>query len=155
MSVATDLTDRAKTEAPMPATKLDAATALSSLRGFIGKSQLHAIDQGCWGEERQYFYDKLVEMAGIATTMPETYEQDGLGDNAIAHLHYFKGSCDWYITEKDSETDGQHQAFGLANLGYGGEIGYISIVELIELDVELDLHFTPCTLAEIKARETE
>ena len=43
--------------------KLDAATALNSLRGFIGKSQLHAIDQGCWGEERQYFYDKLVEMA--------------------------------------------------------------------------------------------
>lgn len=155
MSVATDLTDPAKTEAPMPATKLDAAAALSSLRGFIGKSQLHTIDQGCWGEERQYFYDKLVEMAGIVTTMPETYEQDGLGDNAIAHLHYFKGSCDWYITEKDSETDGQHQAFGLANLGYGGEIGYISIVELIELGVELDLHFTPCTLAEIKARETE
>jgi len=154
MTVATDLTDRTKTEPSMPATKLDAAAALHSLRGFIGKSQLHLIDQGCWGEERQYFYDKLVQMAGIVTTMPKTYEQDGLGDNAIAHLHYFKGSCDWYITEKDSEPDGQHQAFGLANLGYGGELGYISIVELIELDVELDLHFTPCTLAEIKAWET-
>ncbi len=94
-------------------------------------------------------------MAGILTTMPKTYEQDGLGDNAIAHLHYFKGSCDWYITEKDSEPDGQHQAYGLANLGYGGEVGYISIVELIELDVELDLHFTPGTLAEIKTRESE
>lgn len=155
MTVATDLTDRAKTEAPMPATKLDAATALHSLRGFIGKSQLHAIGQGCWGGERQYFYDKLVEMAGIVTRMPRTYEQDGLGDRAIAHLHYFKGSCDWYITEKDSEPDGQHQAFGLANLGYGGELGYISIVELVDLDVELDLYFTPCSLAEIKARETE
>jgi Protein of unknown function (DUF2958) len=158
MTVATDLASHPKTsvrESPQPATKLDAAAALHSLRGFIGKSQLHAIDQGCWSEERQYFYDKLVEMAGIVTTMPETYEQDGLGDNAIAHLHYFKGSCDWYITEKDSEPDGQHQAYGLANLGYGGEIGYISIVELIELDVELDLHFTPCTLAEIKVRETE
>jgi len=156
MTVPIDLTDHAKTEAPMqPATKLDAATALNSLRGFIGKSQLHAIDQGCWGEERQYFYDKLVQMAGIVRTMPKTYEQDGLGDNAIARLHYFKGSCDWYITEKDSEPDGQHQAYGLADLGYGGESGYISIVELIEIDVELDLHFTPSTLAEIKARESE
>ena len=129
--------------------------ALHTLRGFIGISQLRAIGQGCRSEERQYFYDKLVQMAGIAQTMPKTYDQDGLGDDAIAHLHYFKGACDWYITEKDSEPDGQHQAFGLANLGYGGEIGYISIVELTGLDVELDLHFTPCTLAEIKTRETE
>src|SRR5260370_39513637 len=139
MTVATDLTT-AKTGAPMPGTKLGAATALNSLRGFIGKSQLHAIDQGCWGEERQYFYNKLVQMAGIVSTMPKTYEQDGLGDNAIAHLHYFRGSCDWYITEKDCEPDGQHQAYGLADLGYGGETSYTSIVTLIEAHGEVLLH---------------
>ena len=137
------------------ATKLDAANALKTLRGFIGDSQLRVIGDGCRGEERQYFFDKLVEMADIVTRMPKTYETNGQGDNAVAYLHYFSSSCDWFITEKDEDSDGegQIQAFGLADLGYGGELGYISIAELITLNVELDLHFTPCTLAQIKARQ--
>lgn len=62
------------------------------------------------------------------------------------HLHYFFRGCDWYIQEKDIDSeDGQIQAFGLANLGYGFELGYISIQELVENGVELNLHFTPCT----------
>ena len=94
-------------------------------------------------------------MAGIVTRMPKTYETDGAGDNAMAYLHYFSSNCDWFITEKDEDSDGegQIQAFGLADLGYGGELGYISIAELIALNVELDLHFTPSTLAQIKARQ--
>jgi len=67
----------------------------------------------------------------------------------IAHLHYFTGSGDWYITERDTSTE-QHQAFGLADLGYGGELGYISIAELIANNVELDLHFTPQPLAQLR-----
>lgn len=84
--------------------------------------------------------------------MPKTYEQDGKGLKAIAYLHYFTGNADWYITEKDmSDPDepGQLQAFGLANLGYGGELGYISIVELLKRGAELDYHFEPCPLDEI------
>jgi len=136
------------------ATKLDAANALKTLRGFIGDSQLRVIGDGCRSEEKQYFFDKLVEMAGIVTRMPKTYDTNGQGDNAVAYLHYFSSSCDWFITEKDEDSggEGQIQAYGLADLGYGGELGYISIAELITLNVELDLHFTPCTLAQIKAR---
>ena len=37
----------------------------------------------------------------------------------------------------------QLQAYGLVNLGYGGELGYISIDELIGNNVELDLYFEP------------
>ena len=80
--------------------------------------------------------------------MPRGYEQDGKGDSAIAYLHYFTGSCDWYITERDT-TDEQHQAFGLADLGYGPELGYISVQELIENGAELDLYFEPKPLKEI------
>src|SRR5690348_7180223 len=124
-----------------PATKPDAITALQTLRGFIGNIQLRVIGDGCRGEEKQYFFDKLVEMANIVTRMPKTYETDGEGDNAVVYLHYFSSSCDWFITEKDVDSDGegQIQAFGLADLGYGGELGYISIAELITLNVELDL----------------
>ena len=130
----------------------DVTVAIPTLRQFIGRSQLSALGDACRGEERQWFKDRLCELADQLANMPETYAQDGLGDQAVAHLHYFKGSGDWYITERDSDQDGegQIQAFGLADLGYGAELGYISIAELIENGVELDLHFTPCTLAELK-----
>jgi hypothetical protein len=50
------------------------------------------------------------------------------------------------------------QAFGLASLFPGeAELGYISIKEIVELPLRsmanLDFHFTPCTVAEIKARK--
>lgn len=133
-------------------TKMEAVNALRTLRGFIGKSQRAALATGCRGEEKQFFFDKLVEMAGIVSSMPQTYEQDGLGDQAVVYLHYFRGNQDWWIMEKDSGTSGepgQHQAFGLADLGYGGELGYISIVELLTYEIELDLYFRPRTLAEL------
>lgn len=136
----------------MTHTKRDAVEAIQDLRPFIGRSQLAAIGHAVHGEEKQFFIDKLCELADLVATMPETYEQDGKGDQAVAYLHYFKGAADWYITERDSDPDGagQVQAFGLADLGYGSELGYICIEELIAAGVELDLHFTPRTLATIK-----
>jgi hypothetical protein len=129
--------------------RLDAAQAARTLRHFIGMRQLLVIVDACHGEERQFFYNKLAELAHITRTMPKVYEQDGLGDRAVAYLHYFTGSCDWYITERDT-SDEQHQAFGWADLGCGGELGYISIAELLEAGAELDLHFAPRSLAQIK-----
>jgi hypothetical protein len=50
----------------------------------------------------------------------------------------------------------QHQAFGLADLyGDGGELGYISIVELIESGIDFDLHFEPITMGELKAKRNK
>ncbi|MDC8446084.1 MAG: hypothetical protein LV471_09200 [Nitrosomonas sp.] len=131
------------------ATIADVNAVMPLLKQFIGKSQLSAIGMGIRGEEGQFFKDKLIEIANVIQTMPKTYGQDGMGDKAIAYLHYFKGGGDWHITEKDME-DEQFQAFGLANIGYGGELGYISIQELIDAGVELDLYWTPKTIREIK-----
>mgnify|MGYP001579538540 CR=1 FL=1 len=131
---------------------IDAASA--DLRPFVGCPQLSTMRQLSRGEEKVFFITKMVELAALIHSMPKVYEQDGLGDKAVAYLHYFTGQCDWYITEKDSEPE-QLQAFGYANLGddQNAELGYISIVELMENGVELDLHFTPRTLAEIKQRK--
>lgn len=129
---------------------LDAAVALKALRGFISPLQLQAIGNGVRSDDRQFFIEKLCELAARVTAMPKTYAQEGLGGAALAHLHYFTGGGDWYITEKDMESE-QHQATGLVDLGFGSEFGYISIVELIENNVELDLHFTPKPLKEIDA----
>jgi hypothetical protein len=114
---------------------------------------------GC--EEHQYFRDLVVKLATMIADMPQTYDQDGKGKDAIATLHYFAGGqANWYITEKDkgdvddaeNGTPPQSQAFGLADLfGDGGELGYISIHEIITNRGELDFHFTPKTLNELTA----
>ena len=119
-----------------------------NLAQFIGPNQTTALAE--MGEE-----SRVEIVAGLLETienMPETYGQDGKGDQSIAYLHYFNSGMDWYITERDSDPDGdgQTQAYGWADLGQGVEIGYISIAELIRFNVELDFYFDPKTLAEIK-----
>jgi hypothetical protein len=131
-------------------TKADAAKAIPTLRRFMSEAQISALGDACYGEERHYFINKIVELAEHLNTMPKTYEQDGKGDDAVVYLHYFRGGMDWYITEKDMEAE-QHQAFGLADLGMGfPELGYINISELVDNNVELDLYWEPKTLREVK-----
>jgi hypothetical protein len=120
------------------------------VRDFISPAQLNAMANGVRSEERSHFVAKFEELPNTISTMAKTYEQDGKGDDAIVYLHYFLGGADWFITEKDME-DEQYQAFGLADLfNDGGELGYISIVELVQNGVELDLFWTPKTLREVK-----
>lgn len=130
-------------------TKLNTSSNQKALNNFISRSQLVCILAGVKGEEKAWFQAKVIDLLNQFSTMPKVYEQDGLGKKAIAHLHYFSASGDWYITERDTSAD-QHQAFGLVQLaGYDAEMGYISIAELIRTNrVELDLHWTPKTLAE-------
>ena len=126
-------------------------TASANLRRFMPTAEIDTLQDSLRGEEGEYFAGLILDTWAKIQAMPKTYDQDGKGDQAVAHLHYFMGSGDWWITERDAEP-AQHQAFGLADLyGDGGELGYISIVELIRAGVELDLHWTPKTLAEIRA----
>ena len=138
-------------------TKLDAAKAIKSLKHFIGPAQIKCLADACYGEERQFFFDKLCALADLVAAAPKTYEQDGKGDQAVAFLHYFAGGqANWWITEKDSDPDGagQIQAFGRADLfADGGELGYISIAEILENGGELDLYYTPKTLAALDRKE--
>jgi len=123
------------------------------LSHFIPALQQLVLADQINGEEGQWFKEKLAELKQTIASMPVTYEQDGKGDDAIAHLHYFAGSANWYITEKDMSGDGTLQAYGFAEVFAGeGELGYISIAELVRnRRVELDLHWTPRALRECKA----
>lgn len=102
--------------------------------------------------------EKANAIVDIIKTMPVTYQQDGMGDDAIAYLHYqirlpMLPNSDWYITEKDISGKLQQQAFGLARIGTNEktELGYISLQELLSIPViKLDLDFIPKTLADIK-----
>ena len=121
---------------------------LTRLSGFVGVEQMQAMRAVLGGSESLYMHSKINELTNIIETMPKTYQTDGQGD-PVAHLHYFKGGCDWYITELDCEAE-QLQAFGKADLGMGfPELGYISIVELLKCSVELDLHWSERKLSEI------
>ena len=87
--------------------------------------------------------------------MPKTYESDGQGDDVTVMLHYFINGSDWWITERDVILDDQVQAFGYVCLNGDidcAELGYISITELINNNVELDLYFEPTTLREVKKK---
>ena len=131
-------------------TKLEAAAAVRSLRYFISQQQLSAIGELCYSEERQLFINKLVELVNTVQTMPQTYQTDGQGENAIVYLHYFVGGANWYITERDCLPD-QLQTFGLADLyGDGGELGYISIEELKSCGAEIDLYWTAKPLSALR-----
>lgn len=128
---------------------------IEAVRPFVPVEQLKCMVDGLKGEERAYFREKIRELEQVVKTMPETYAQDGLGTEAVVHLHYFYGDCDWHITERDVDADGegQQQAFGQANLGYGPELGYISIAELVrQRAVNLDLHWEPKTLEQVNAK---
>lgn len=70
----------------------------------------------------------------------------------IVHLHYFTGAADWYIVEIDPETQ---KAFGYADLGYGGEWGYMDLTEMATvssnyLGIERDKWWTPVAAGTIE-----
>ncbi len=123
---------------------------------WMGESQRQALRSVINGEEGDHFVQLLSDLRARIEAMPASYETDGEGDNAVVHLHYFRGSIDAWITEKDagdgSEDDSQYQAFGKITLTGSKEdadLGYISIEELIRNDAELDLYWEPKRLAEI------
>ncbi len=138
---------------------MDYKQAITFLRPFVPPRQLKFMAECTGGEEGQFFKDKLVEMAGIIEKMPKTGETDSQGTDALVTLHYFYGSADWYITEKDMGCEGeagnhQHQAYGYVNLGdaYGAEFGYVSLPEVFTTPAELDLHWTPKPVKEVMAK---
>lgn len=140
--------------APYKAVKAAGIEALNSFRKFLGRSQYRTMIDIIQGDEGAEMASKAKALASIIEGMAVTYDQDGKGDNATVYLHYFQNSADWFITEKDVD-GGTKQAFGYADLGQGGEIGYISIDELAKNGAELDLYFDPKPLKAVKPAPTE
>jgi len=135
---------------------LQAQKALTSgeLVDFMPRSERLVLLGNLLREEHEFFTEQVLDLVKRVESMPSTGMTDGQGDDAIVYLHYFKGSVDAWITERDvgdgSGDTAQHQAFGKVDLGYGAEWGYVSIQELIDNGVELDLYWTPKPMKECK-----
>lgn len=130
---------------------MDITSTIEKVQPYLSSAQLQVMRDNTHGEEGEFFIAKLVSLAAQTDATPVTYQQDGLGDLAVVHLHYFLYGHDWYITEKDMD-GGVSQAFGLAKLdGHDPELGYISISEITSLGAELDLYWELKTISEIKS----
>ena len=78
--------------------------------------------------------------------IPKLYETEHIPlQEKLIHLHFFIGSCDWYIAEFDGE--GIFWGFAILNHDFqNAEWGYISLSELksikvggwLEIDCELE-----------------
>lgn len=147
-------------ETPM-AKAIKALSPAGILRKFMPAVQIQTLQHLLRGEEGEYFVNLVLSTVKTIEAMPRTYQTDGQADDAVVHLHYFMGSIDAWITEKDmgeqlpngSHDDTQLQAYGRVSLDGTGiedaEAGYVSIAELIENGVELDLHWSPKTFKEL------
>ena len=92
----------------------------------------------------------------VLSKIPALYTtEDSVAAAKIVYVHYFTGSCDWYIVELDPETG---IAFGYADLGdpQNAEWGYVDLTELgtvegpFGIGVERDLHWTPKRFDEVR-----
>jgi Protein of unknown function (DUF2958) len=87
---------------------------------------------------------------------PALNAQEGKEDDAIVYVKLFDpcGSWSWFLIE----WDGEDQAFGLV-YGRDDELGYFSLAELasvqgaLGIGLEIDVHFLPQTLRDVKRRE--
>lgn len=87
---------------------------------------------------------------------PPLRSQDGKGRDAVAYMRVFDpcSSAFWLISEWDPKTK---EAFGWCELFEGGgELGYISLDELANVDgrmgigLEIDTHWIPRTIREVR-----
>ncbi|WP_319026166.1 Eco57I restriction-modification methylase domain-containing protein [Acidithiobacillus thiooxidans] len=132
------------------------ATMPENLKAFLPASQWEATQSALNGEEGAFFREKMQELSRMMNTMPRTYQTDGKDDRDVTvFLHYFANGLDVYVTELDKDTDGegQRQAFGIVDLHNGlAEMGYIDLKTILETrpDVNLDYHYRMPSLLELK-----
>jgi hypothetical protein len=102
------------------------------------------------------------KLACALRNTPALYKQDGKGDEAIIYVKIFDpcGAGTWYLTEfSEVAPDGvPNLAFGyVTGLGQN-ELGYVSFEELatvkgaLGIGLEIDVHFTPSKLGDVKRR---
>lgn len=126
-------------------------SALYAVEHFLSPGQFSIIKTLMQGEEKTFFENKALEIASRILGMPKTSETAN-DSNPMVYLHYFEGSSDWYIFERDMYA-AQQQAMGYVCLNASvdnAECGYVSIEELRTAGIELDLYWTPIPLLDVK-----
>jgi len=93
----------------------------------------------------------------IIKALPALYATDGQGNEAVIWVKFFCpwNNWTWYATEGEPQDGAEYMFFGLVD-GHELELGYFTLAELKSstgpggLKIERDLHFTPCTVGEVR-----
>jgi hypothetical protein len=116
-----------------------------ALKDLIPKHQQQVVKS--WNDELKH--NVLGPLNAQLQAMPKA-AKSGTIDRQIVYAHYFYGSSDWFIVERD----GEHYLYGYVILNGDSvmsEIGGIGLRELTEHGgIELDFYWTPKYLAEAK-----
>ena len=100
----------------------------------------------------QFLPNKPLLTEELRKKLPELYECEDQGLNALAQVKFFTPDSNW--TWYASEFDGEDIFFGLVS-GLEVELGYFSLSELqsvrgpLGLPIERDLYYVPKTLQEL------
>ena len=122
---------------------------LATLRKVIPLTQFQFLQTLLRGEEREFFVDAMTEIEFQYNDLPiiGSAGSDQPTDTALARIHLFGPSCDWWLVEKSYHPE--EPCFGIADLGYR-ELGYFNLWGIIRLrGVEIDLHWKPNTVQQI------
>ena len=85
---------------------------------------------------------------------PTTAQMHGATRSAIVRWHFTHGAADYWIIAKDPDSSQSH-AYGLASISYVHAVpepGYISLPDILTNGAQLDIYWTPVTVAEILGR---
>lgn len=85
----------------------------------------------------QKFITKKIEQAILKTPYGSTDKIDGDDKPVIARYFNPYGSGTWYVLENDDFESEEMIVFGAADLGYGLEMGPISLKELKDMRVKV------------------
>lgn len=127
---------------------------INTIMKFMPPTQRTAFLQALNGSEYKYFEEVVNRLNEVIKSAPIIYGTDGLkADEIKPVLHYFGGNVDIYLTEIDTSKYNQHYGYTSLGLGYleGGYVELEYIFDELPL-LNLDLHFTPATIADYKRK---
>lgn len=120
------------------------------LKNYVPDSELKVLLSNLRGEEGAYLKELLTNLVKQIKSIPPLYANEEIGLKATVKLHYFCNSTDFWITELDPK---ERLAFGYTCLNgdsASAELGYISIPELLSIQMmQLDLYWDEKTLEEV------
>ena len=128
----------------------DPAQVLATYMGHPQWVVLQSLMDG--SEESGFFKEIAAHLRRSGEAMPAAGGQRLDEEAPMVYLHYFLGASDVWVLEK-AEGGGVEQVFAFSLLNGDhqmAELGYVDLSELLLVGFELDFHFEPKPLSEVR-----
>ena len=123
------------------------------LATYMGRPQCVVLQSLMDGSEESGFFKEIAaHLRRSVEAMPTAGGQRLDEEAPMVYLHYFLGASDVWVLEK-AEGGGVEQVFAFSLLNGDhqmAELGYVDLSELLLVGFELDFHFEPKPLSEVR-----